>query len=449
MFISFPRKTACPAARKGKCMKKSVIVPPKTCADLCKDCSNHCEKKIVQVPTVEQALDLWLGAFPPASPAAEIIPLSQGAGRVLAEPVFAKMNVPVDNCATHDGIAIHFESCEAKFKTQPCILQPDEFFHCPMGTAIPEPFDSIAHAEQCRIHPDGTATLMEMPVQYQSVKIKGTYVGSGEKLADADEVLSPSHLALMQYTGHTSVLVKRKTRLSIIPVGNDLVLPGQTPASGQYIECDSIYIQAVAAQYGGEAAVLPIVPDDSGEIADAMSQALQDCDILVVIGGVGKGEMNYGDHTLKAVREMGKILCHGVQLGPGGKNMLLAQISGKPVLGIPGPPHAAIIMTEYFLPPIFQWHLQCAVYRRPEVEAVLEQDFPSRGGGTNIWEPRIHLRESEQGYTACLVGNMGETVENFITASASVAVTGDLSQYKKGKKVKARLLHNKYTFSSI
>lgn len=425
-------------------MKKSVIIPPKTCNTQCNDCSYHCAEKITSTPTLEQALNLWMGDLSPAVFRTEVLPLREAAGRVLAEPVFAKVNVPVTNCATHDGIAIHFEKCKEKFESQPCILQPEEFLHCPMGTSIPEQFDSIAHAEQCKIYADGTAVLLELPVQYQSVKLKGTYIGEGEQLAGVNEILSPSYLALMQYTGHTQVTVKCKTRLSIISVGNDLVLPGQVPGPGQYIECDSIYIQTVAEQYGGKAVIAPLVSDDSAEITGAISKALPDCDILVVIGGVGKGEKNYGDHTLKAVRDMGRIACHGVQLGPGGKNMLLAQIEGKPVLGIPGPPHAAIIMTEYFIPAILQWHLQCTVYRRPVVEAELEQDFPSRGGGTNIWEPRIHLKESPDGYTACLVGNMGETVENFITANASVAVTGDLSQYKKGKKIKAKFLHNKY-----
>lgn len=425
-------------------MRKSIIVPPKTCTDECRNCSYHCGGEMPGVPTVQQALDLWLGALDYPEPATEVLPLAEAAGRVLTRPVFSNVNVPVESCATHDGIAIHYETCSEKFELKPCILQPEEFFHCPMGTAVPETFDSIAHAEQCRINPDGTATLIEMPVQYQSVRLTGTCIAKGEKLAGEGEVLSPSHLALMQYTGHTNIEVKQKTRLAVIPVGDDLVKPGDIPSSGQYIECDSVYISSVAAQYGGESTVLPIVPDDAGKIAGAIRKVLPDCDVLVIIGGVGKGEMNYADYTLKTVREMGKVICHGVQLDPGGKNMLLAQIEGKPVIGMPGPPHAAITMTEYFIPAILKWHLQCAVYHRPVVEAELEADFPNRGGGSRIWEPRIHVHESPQGYTARLVGNMGETVENFITATATVSVTGDLAQYKKGKKVKVKFLHDRY-----
>ncbi|MDQ7096467.1 molybdopterin molybdotransferase MoeA [Desulfosporosinus sp. PR] len=429
-------------------MEKSVIIPPKPCTEVCNDCSCHCVKKIVPVPTVDEALGLWLEKMPLREEKAEHIPLAQGLGRVLAEDVCAKVGVPVATCATHDGIAIHFEKSKAAFERGTRILQPGDFHHCPMGAAIPEQFDSIVHAEQCKINSDGTATLLELPVQYQSVKIKGTYVGQGEQLAGAGEKLSPSHLALMQYTGHTTVSVKRQPKISIIPIGDDLVPPGTVPLAGQYIECDSVYIQSIAAQCGAQSTVFPIVADRGEAIEASIQKALPGCDILVVIGGVGKGEVNYEDYTLGVVRKMGQIACHGVQLSPGGKNMLLAQIDGKPLLGIPGPPHAAIIMTEYFLPPVIEWYMGCLLYERPVIQAVLEQDFPARGGGTSIWEPRVHVRETPGGYTARLVGYMGETVENFIGANASVSVTGDRDQYRKGKSIKAKLLVNERTITS-
>jgi len=62
----------------------------------------------------------------------------------------------------------------------------------------------------------------------------------------------------------------------------------------------------------------------------------------------------------------------------------------------------------------------------------------------SIWAPRIHVTKSDNGYQAQLVGNMGETVENFMQANATIHVTGDLEQYKKGKKIKVKLLDERY-----
>ncbi|SHI18708.1 molybdopterin molybdotransferase [Sporobacter termitidis DSM 10068] len=429
-------------------MQGSVVVPPKPCVDACKDCSYQCTQKIVPVPTVGEALDMWLDGICFSNVETETVELSDALNRVSAAPVYAKFDIPAANCAMHDGIAVCRAHCEDKFASGNHTLLPDAFRHCPMGSVIPEQFDSIAHAEQCCLNDDGTATLFQLPVLYQSVQLKGASIAGGEKLMEADEKLSPSHLAILQYTGHTAVRVKRRPRIAVIPVGDDLKAPGEVPAPGQSIDCDSIYVRATALQCGAEAMVSRLVPDDGAAIAEAIRRELPTCDILVVIGGVGKGEHRYGDHTVAAVREMGRISCYGVLLGPGGKNLLLASVEGKPVLGIPGPPHAAIIMTEYFLPPIIEHWLGCPCYERQTVEATLAEDFPTRGGGKSIWEPRLRLEMTGQGYSARIVERMGDTVDNFINAAASVAVTGDPAQFKAGGKVRVKLLYGERTIAA-
>jgi len=429
-------------------MQGSAVISPRPCVDACKDCSNHCAQKLAPVPTVDEALGKWLDNIHFSDIVTELVTLSEALNRISSEPVYSRFDIPTATCATHDGIAVHRGYCEEKFSLGDHTLLPGEFLHCPMGSVVSEKFDSIAHAEQCKLNSDGTATLFQLPQLYQSVRLKGTSIAKGEKLVDVDEKLSPSHLAILQYAGHSFIRVKRRPRISVIPIGDDLKAPGEIPAPGQSIDCDSIYVQAIALQCGAKATVTQIIPDNRKAITEVIQKELSTNDILVVIGGVGKGELNYGDHTVNTVRELGRILCYGVLLGPGGKNLLLAQIDNKPVLGIPGPPHAAIIMTEYFLPPIIEHYLGCPCYERQVVEATLVENFPSRGGGISIWEPRLCLEMTEQGYSARIVDRMGDTVDNFINASASIAVTGDLEQFKMGRQVHVKLLYGERTIAA-
>ena len=81
-------------------------------------------------------------------------------------------------------------------------------------------------------------------------------------------------------------------------------------------------------------------------IRHAIERALPDSDLLVVIGGVGKGEKRFNDYSLQAIRNIGTIVTHGLACGPGGSPTLVAVIGGTPVLGIPGPPHAMLNMTR-------------------------------------------------------------------------------------------------------
>ena len=319
-------------------MRGSVIRPPKPCTDTCRECSYHCVSKPAPLPTVAQALERWFSGLPDPPDRSESLPLSDAMGRIAARPVHAPMAVPAEACATHDGIAISFETGRARLAAGTGRLSHGEFLRCPMGAYVPEEFDTVAHAEQCRIHPDGTAELFSLPVQYQSLRLPGSYIQPGEVLVREGERLSPSHLALMQYAGLTHVEVRPRPRVAILPTGNDLLPPGSRPGPGQCIDCDSIYIQTMTQQHGGLAQLCPILPDREEDIEAAVRRALPGCDLLVVIGGVSRDEHNYGDYTAGVLRRMGQIDCHGVRLSPGGKHLMLGQIHGKPVIGMPGRP---------------------------------------------------------------------------------------------------------------
>lgn len=423
-------------------MQKNVVVPPQSCRSQCHNCSNQCNQKASKSLPAEKALELWILRNASSSIGCETVSLIEALDRVAGESVSAKFNIPIETCAMHDGIAVNWDICQKKWAAGDSVLQSAEFCHCPMGTAIPPQFDTLTHAEQCCINPDGTARLFNLPVRFQSVQRKGSSIAAGETVLSAGEKLTPSHLAMLQYTGHTDVRVKRRPKISILPVGGDLKAPGETPGAGENIECNSIFIRALAQKCGAEAEIWPIVPDEESTITEALRSLLPACDAVVTIGGVGRGEKNYGDRTVGALRELGTILCYGVNLSPGGKNVILGYLEDKPVLGIPGPPHAALIMSEYFLPPVIESFLGCPCGTTWEQEVTLGMDFPVRSG---TWIPRVYAEKSALGYQVRLVDHLGDTIDNFIHGIAEISICGDASDYRKGSRVNARFLYDERT----
>lgn len=418
----------------------SVIKAPSPCRDSCKDCSNHCSQKNYSMPTVNEALKIWFDNLHNTFNKCEEINLDKSLGRIAFETIYSQHNIPTENCASHDGIAIKRVLCEKRMAQGECILEPNEFVHVPMGTVIPEGYDTVAHAEQCRLNNDGTATLLQLPILYQSIKLKGTYISKGEEIIKENERLSPSHCAILKYTGNGTVIVKKKPKIAIIPIGNDIVEVDKTPGAGEYIECDSMYIKMIALESGGDAYVTDIVSDNEKDINAAIKSEASNCDIIITIGGIGRGEQNYADYAVNAIRNVGRIFCYGVKLDPGGKNIILGEVDNTPLLGIPGPPHAAIIITEFFVPSIIEHLLAKPCYKVPELVVTLEEDLPERGGNEKIWEVRLKLKRKKDGYYGKMVDYLGDTVDNFVNAVASISVTGDLNQFKAGKKVNVKLL---------
>jgi molybdopterin biosynthesis enzyme len=129
---------------------------------------------------------------------------------------------------------------------------------------------------------------------------------------------------------------------------------------------------------------------------------------------------------------------YGVLISPGGKPVLLGVIQGKPVVGIPGPPHAAIVVTEQLLPPLLEKYLRNPCNARPEVQAVLREDFKIRPN--NEWFNRVHVSWNGKGYEVYPLKEMGDTVENFVDASGIVRISSTKGHYKKGENVGVELL---------
>jgi putative molybdopterin biosynthesis protein len=95
-----------------------------------------------------------------------------------------------------------------------------------------------------------------------------------------------------------------------------------------------------------------IVPDRFDEIKKAILDALGMGDMVVVNAGASAGSE---DFTARAVRELGDVLLHGVNIKPG-KPVILGWVRGKPVLGIPGYPVSAFITFHLFAKPlIYKW----------------------------------------------------------------------------------------------
>ncbi|MEL7609353.1 MAG: molybdopterin-binding protein [Bacillota bacterium] len=321
--------------------KPSIVVPPKACGD-CRDCSNHCGKS-APVP-LDAALDRLFHAVR-LEPVAEDVPVEQAADRITARRHCAAVTTPNCNVAMKDGVAVNWagigEKTDAPFRP----FMTDRYKIVPMGAPVPGVFDTLLHAEQCRNTAEGML-IFERPVPGQCISYEGSSLEEGEQILPADVRLRADHLMMLRMGGVESVSVLKKPRVAIIPTGRDLVPGGIVPPYGKKIESVGIYVKALAEGYEASADLFAPAGDDALELSSVLVYAAKRYDVIAVIGGVGKGKSVYNDHTVSAVEKVGTVVQHGVLVHPGGSPSLLAQIGGTPVLGIPGPPHAALIMAD-------------------------------------------------------------------------------------------------------
>jgi putative molybdopterin biosynthesis protein len=154
------------------------------------------------------------------------------------------------------------------------------------------------------------------------------------------------------------------------------VEPGTELKRGDIIEYNSRMLSGIVSEWGGEPVRFGIVPDKFDEIKQTILDALNVADLVVVNAGASAGSE---DFTAGAIRELGEVVLHGVNIKPG-KPVILGWVRGKPVLGIPGYPVSAYITFQLFAKPlVYKWQ-GLEAEEPPKIRAKLSRQIASALG---------------------------------------------------------------------
>jgi putative molybdopterin biosynthesis protein len=146
---------------------------------------------------------------------------------------------------------------------------------------------------------------------------------------------------------------------------------------GLVLETNGHVLGALVEAAGGEFELHPIVGDRRESLKEALSTATQGAyDLVMTVGGSSAGSEDFTRPVLDA---LGKVLVHGVTMMPG-KPVLLGDINGVPVLGMPGYPVSTIMAFEQFTAPLMARMLGQPEPRRQEIPASPTRKIPSKLG---------------------------------------------------------------------
>jgi len=312
---------------------------------------------------------------------AETVPVREALGRVTAEPVFARISSPSFHSAAMDGIAVRAEDTFGASPDRPLDLTVgDQAVYVNTGHLLPQGTNAIIMIENVEELDGGRVRIEASAYPWQNVRRVGEDIVATEMLLAQSVLLGPYELGAVAASGHAEITVRKKPRVDIIPTGSELVSIENSTGGlepGRLLEYNSIILQALVIQSGGEPAVHEIVPDDYESILSALREAVQgESDLVIINAGSSAGSEDY---TATAIDELGEILVHGVTIMPG-KPTILGTIDGKPVIGNPGYPVSAVISFEQFAQPLIAGMLGVMPPERPTIEVTPSQAFPSKLG---------------------------------------------------------------------
>jgi len=289
--------------------------------------------------------------------AAETVALPDGAGRVLARPVVARLTQPPADVSAMDGYAVRaadaVEGARLRVTGSAPAGQPfagalgaGEAVRIFTGGFVPEGADAILLQE------DATATAETVRVNGavkpgRWIRRRGLDFSAGNEVLPAARKLTARDIGLAAAANNPWLAVHRRPRVGILATGDEIALPGDPIPQGGIVSSNAHALAALVKAAGGDAVVLPIAPDDTAAIADVAAGA-HAFDLLVTTGGASVGEH---DLVRQALGNEGfELGFWRIAMRPG-KPLIWGRLGRTPVLGLPGNPVSAMVCGVLFLMP--------------------------------------------------------------------------------------------------
>lgn len=311
--------------------------------------------------SVEEAYDRLVAPVRPIS-RTETLPLTEAAGRVLAEDIVARRTQPGFAASAMDGYAVRAADTEQPFTPLKVIgeaaagrafsasVRAGEAVRIFTGAPIPDGADAILIQEDAERLEDGDLLPTESVRPDQHVRPAGVDFSAGDQLLSKGTLLSPGALALAACGGYPRLQVLRRPKVAVLATGDELVPPGAEVGPAQIVASNSYGVAALIESAGGEALDLGIAPDDESQIAGHLDAALDaGCDVFVTIGGASVGDHDLIGQVFQS-RQIDLAFLK-VAMRPG-KPLLAGTIGDMRLVGLPGNPASAMVTATLFLAPL-------------------------------------------------------------------------------------------------
>ncbi|WP_282939861.1 gephyrin-like molybdotransferase Glp [Paenibacillus sp. RC67] len=340
------------------------------------------QRKAITVQEAQQAVLGWV-----RHQEAEEVPLAECFGRRLAVPVSAEQPVPHFRRSGVDGYAICALDSASVSPDQTVTLevvehiysgdvpkrcvQPGQAARIMTGAVVPEGADSVIMLEmtesweqQVRIRKKMTAGDNITPI--------GQEVTSGELLLHEGQWIGAGETAILAAFGYSSVPVYRKPRVAIFSTGSELLDVNKPLEPGKIRNSNSYMLACQVQEAGGEAIIMPIMPDDPGSLERELLTAFEEVDLVLTTGGVSVGDKD----VLVDVFEQweGRLLFNKVAMRPGSPTSV-GVWRDKLLFALSGNPGACFVGFELFVRPYMRALMRSSQVMHQEVQAYLMSDY--------------------------------------------------------------------------
>jgi molybdopterin molybdotransferase len=316
------------------------------------------------------------------------------------------------------------------------IVRKGESARIPTGGMLPEGADAVVMLEHAQIISDDMIEVLRPVAPNENVIRRGEDIKKGETVLVSGHRLRAQDIGALAGIGVTEIDVCKRPLVSIISTGDEVIPAGSPLLMGQVRDINSYTLAGLIRDCGGIPVKKGIFKDDYAVIKQALQEALQDSDMVLISGGTSAGTKDMAADIINDIGRPG-VLFHGVSLKPG-KPMIGGVVGGKPVLGLPGHPAAVAICFDLFIRPLLDRlsGLRTRQYFKT-VQARMAKSIASAAGREDHIRVCLEERDGEL-FAAPVLGKSG-LITTLVKAHGVVAISQGKLGLDAGEEVSVKL----------
>ncbi|MBK6338629.1 MAG: molybdopterin molybdotransferase MoeA [Bacteroidetes bacterium] len=307
--------------------------------------------------SIENALELILSNK--QNFGTETISIHDCLDRVLAEDIYADRDYPPFNRATMDGYAIISQDINIgknnllkitdtihAGEEKQFALESGNCIKIMTGAPVPKRANAVIRIEDTHINGNEIHFNVKQLKENQNIAIQGEDARKGDLLIKKGTKLNPNSISLLAVTGHAKLEVYKLPIIAIVSTGNEIVAVESVIQPHQIRDSNVHTLKNSLLNYCISAIQTALIVDDKIALKNTISELLN-TDIIIISGGVSKGDADYVPEILK---HLGVIeIFHRVSIKPGNPLWFGKMPNGGVVFGLPGNPISVQVGYKVFI----------------------------------------------------------------------------------------------------
>lgn len=294
----------------------------------------------------------------------EEISIDNALNRILAEDIFADRDYPPFNRATMDGYAVVSSDFNKDKKTtlqligvlhagnvSAQIVSPGTCIKIMTGAPVPEGADAVVRFEDTIENKAVVEFTINTVLPKQNIASQGEDTKSNELLLEKNIKLNALSIAVLAVTGKAKIKVYKLPSVAIVSTGNEIVNVDDAIFPHQIRDSNSYSLKSFLKQYNVSSVKSVLVQDDKAVLTQVLSDFMN-TDILILSGGVSKGEADYIPEVLLSLGV--QEIFHCVRIKPGNPLWFGRLPDGGVVFGLPGNPVSVQVGFKVFIEPFLR-----------------------------------------------------------------------------------------------